>query len=140
MFVQKLLVRWLLDPMHIEVNVARSVLKHIYGTNDGEGIRKDCKDAGVQKEAWLVPLIDGTTYTPPARWVIPLPLRKAMNRLLSEMRFPTGYGALVQRSVNVRANDGKAPHSLKSHDYHKIMQHILPVALRCNSWTQPSYW
>ena len=47
---------------------------------------------------------------------------------LLNTRFPTYYGAKIKNSVKT-AGTGR-PTGLKSHDYHKMMQHMLPIALR----------
>ena len=47
--MQDLKVRWLLDAMHIEVNVTKSLFKHIYGVNDVKEVREDCEKAHVHK-------------------------------------------------------------------------------------------
>jgi hypothetical protein len=48
-------------------------------------------------------------------------------RWMKRLKFPDGYAAGVTRCVNVTA--GKI-HGLKSHDYHIIMERLLPVMLR----------
>lgn len=50
---QILQIRWLLDPMHIEVNVAKNLVKHIYGKNDTRGVREDAEHVGVVKSCWI---------------------------------------------------------------------------------------
>lgn len=140
--MQVLKVRHLLDPMHIEVNVCKSLIKHLYGVNDCEALRKDLKVAKVHKNAWIKTRVlkEGDIVvrkwreTPPARWVLPSSTLKQMNMFMSSIRFPTGYGAKLRGSCTTVGRDGnltaKPPHGLKSHDYHKMMQHILPLAIR----------
>ncbi|CAM6082346.1 unnamed protein product [Calypogeia fissa] len=84
-----LLIRWLPDPMHIEVNVCKNVLKHIYGANDTAAVRDDAKEEGMVKACWIG--ADGSV--PDAPWVLPETVIKRINGMLSAMRFPTGYGA-----------------------------------------------
>ncbi len=127
--LQDLLVRHLLDPMHIEVNVAKAVFKHIYGEQDGKEVRRDCKIAKVHKKAWLKRGVDGHLMDPPAaRWVLPEMTRKSMNQVFMTSRFPTYYGAKIKNSV--KSSGSNRPTGLKSHDYHKMMQHMLSIALR----------
>ncbi len=47
-------VQWLLDPMHIEVNVAKNLMKHMYGTNDSREIREEAKNVGVMSTSWIM--------------------------------------------------------------------------------------
>ncbi len=65
---------------------------------------------------------------PSAHWVLSTQDRKAMNKIFSTLRFPTGYAAKLRSSCS--KDDAHAPHGLKLHDYHKLMHHLLPVALR----------
>lgn len=131
--LQRLKIRHLLDPMHIEVNVCKSIMKHTYGTNNTAAVRNDCKDAGMHKAVWTIPEHsddsddgDDPHLIPP--WVLPKPVIKELNDMLSKSRFPTGYGAKLRGSCKAAGTD--QPSGLKSHDYHKLMQHMLPVALR----------
>lgn len=126
--------RWLLDPMHIEVNVTKSLLKNMYGTKDGFPVRRDCEIAGMQKKGWLKIGQDGKPIKvkrEETSWILDWQARKAINSLLCSTRFPTGYGTKLINCVNPQ-KDIKAPHELKSHDYHKIMQHVLSTALRAS--------
>ncbi|CAM6122781.1 unnamed protein product [Calypogeia fissa] len=44
------------------------------------------------------------------------------------MWFPTGYGANLRKAFGMEDNQ-KWPQYLKTHDYHRMIQHILPVAI-----------
>ncbi|CAM6081802.1 unnamed protein product [Calypogeia fissa] len=44
------------------------------------------------------------------------------------MRFLTGYGANLRKAFGMEDNQ-KWPRYLKTHDYHRMIQHILPVAI-----------
>jgi hypothetical protein len=48
-------------------------------------------------------------------------------RWMKRLKFHDGYTAGVKQCVNVKA---KKIHGLKSHDYHIIMERLLPVMLR----------
>jgi hypothetical protein len=48
-------------------------------------------------------------------------------RWMKRFKFPDGYAAGLKRCVNVKA---RKIHGLKSHDYHIIMERLLPVMLR----------
>jgi hypothetical protein len=45
---------------------------------------------------------------------------------MKRLKFPDGYAAGVKQCVNVKT--GKI-HGLKSHDYHIIMERLLPIML-----------
>ena len=97
--MQNLLVRHLLDPMHIEVNVAKALFKHIYGELDNKKVRKDCKVAKVHKSAWLIERRNGEVETPIAGWMLLERILKSMNQTFINTRFPTYYGAKIKNSV-----------------------------------------
>lgn len=115
--------------MHIEVNVTKTLLKHIHGTNDGATLCNDCKVVGVHRSSWVDD--NGQFDRDSASWILPRIILKDLNKIFSTIRFPSHYGASFRGSC--RENDFHIPHGLKSHDYHKMMQHILPVAIRCVS-------
>jgi hypothetical protein len=52
--------------------------------------------------------------------------RKEVMRWMKRLKFPNGYAVGVKRCVNVTA---RKIHGLKSHDYHTIMERLLPVML-----------
>jgi hypothetical protein len=124
--------RWLLDPMHIEVNITKSLLRNVYGTRDNLSVRRDCQKAGMHRRSWPKIGQDGKpkrVRREDTSWILDKEVRKAMNALFCSTRFPTKYGAKLRNCCNPR-NAKEPPHGLKSHDYHKIMQHVLPIALR----------
>ncbi|KAL3689792.1 hypothetical protein R1sor_016101 [Riccia sorocarpa] len=80
-----LMIQHLLDPMHIEANVTKSLIKRIFGEKDGKPTRRACEEFGVHPEAWI-----------------------------------QGF-----------EKDGpKWPSALKSHDYHILLQYVLPICLQ----------
>ena len=119
-----LLIRWLSDPMHIEVNVGKNLVKHLYGVQDTKAIQEDAEEVGVLQHSWIS--ADGEL--PEAQWVLPTRRLKQMNGELGNMKYPSHYGATLRGSCS--SDNAKPPIGLKSHDYHKLMQHILPIALR----------
>ncbi|KAL3697415.1 hypothetical protein R1sor_011491 [Riccia sorocarpa] len=91
-----LMIQHLLDPMHIEANVTKSLIKRIFGEKDGKPARRACEEFGVHPEA--------------------------------EIRFPTGFGSCLRKGFE---KDGpKWPSALKSHDYHILLQYVIPISLQ----------
>jgi hypothetical protein len=110
--------------MHIEVNVGKNLVRHLYGIRNTKVVRDDAEEVGVLRHSWVSE--DGEL--PAARWVLPTRLLKRMNGMLGNMKYPSHYGATLRGSCS--GDDATPPIGLKSHDYHKLMQHILPIALR----------
>ena len=48
--------------------------------------------------------------------------------VLKDIKVPDAYASNISRCVSVK---DRRLYSLKSHDYHILMQDLLPVALRC---------
>ena len=47
---------------------------------------------------------------------------------IGSMRFPTGYGANLRKTFG-GLDSPLWPSYLKTHDYHRLLQHIIPVAI-----------
>jgi len=53
--------------------------------------------------------------------------KKALCDWIKKLKFPDGYASNLARCVHVEVDK---LHGLKSHDYHIIIERLLPVALR----------
>ncbi|XP_010495350.1 PREDICTED: uncharacterized protein LOC104772433 [Camelina sativa] len=126
---EELPVRHNLDVMHVERNVAVSIvstLLHCGKSKDGLNARKDLEVLGIRKE--LHPKTQGKrTYLPAAVWSLSKGEKKIFCRRLFDFKGPDGYCSNISRGVSLQ--DCKVT-GLKSHDYHVIMQQLLPIALR----------
>ncbi|XP_056858747.1 uncharacterized protein LOC108850550 [Raphanus sativus] len=122
-------VRHNLDVMHVERNVAASIvstLLHCGKSKDGLPARKDLEDLGIRQD--LHPKIQGKrTYLPPAPWSLSKSEKKVFCRRLFDFKGPDGYCSNIARGVSL--DDCKVT-GLKSHDYHVLMQQLLPIALK----------
>ncbi|XP_010431509.1 PREDICTED: uncharacterized protein LOC104715835 [Camelina sativa] len=122
-------VRHNLDVMHIEKNVTHSIvstLLHCGKSKDGLNARKDLQHLGLRKE--LHPTTKGKrTYLPAAPWSLSKNEKKIFCKRLFHFKGPDGYCSNISRGVSVE--ECKVG-GLKSHDYHVLMQQLLPVALR----------
>ncbi|KAL3693547.1 hypothetical protein R1sor_007198 [Riccia sorocarpa] len=84
-----LMIQHLLDPMHIEANVTKSLIKRIFGEKDGNPARRACEEFGVHPEAWIQVSDGGIESLPPAPWILTTEERKICKKRISEIRFPT---------------------------------------------------
>ena len=110
--------------MHIEGNVAKSLIRHMFGENDGKAVRDACEYMGVHETAWMQ---DDDDRPPRASWIMTHRERKMFKARISKMRMPTGYGALLRKAF--ASDTTKWPSGLKTHDYHRLLQDILPIAM-----------
>ena len=130
----KLEGKYLLDPMHIENNVCVSLMGFLWGDSDTKNVREDCKENKVHIKYGMK---SEEEKLPPAPWVLPKEVLKEINHLLSTVRFPTSYGAKLKSSC--QGGSAQLPTGLKLHDYYKLMQHLLPLALcSCAGKSRPT--
>lgn len=112
--------------MHCEKNVCENLIRTLLGETDGIKSRKDMRVRGIRPHLHLQANPDGLTYfMPDAAYVLTRQDRKEFFRTLDRIKFPTNYvGSLKQR-----LKDGKLS-GLKTHDYHILLEQVLPVCLR----------
>ncbi|XP_022567057.1 uncharacterized protein LOC106442064 isoform X1 [Brassica napus] len=126
---EELPVRHNLDVMHVERNVAASLvstLLHCGKSKDGLAARKDLEELGIRPD--LHPRVqEKRTYLPPAPWSLSKQEKKIFCRRLFDFKGPDGYCSNISRGVSL--DDCKVS-GLKSHDYHVLMQQLLPIALK----------
>ncbi|XP_068331574.1 uncharacterized protein [Pyrus communis] len=124
-----LLIRHNLDVMHIEKNICDSVvgtLLDIEKSKDGLAARADLEFLNIRYSQQ--PRREGNrTFRPPALFTLKREEKTAFCKVLSTIRVPDGYSSNLSRCVHV--NERKI-HGLKSHDYHVLMQQLLPLAIR----------
>ncbi|XP_057451940.1 uncharacterized protein LOC130743729 [Lotus japonicus] len=81
---------------------------------------------GLKKQ--LHPIKVGDKYMiPPARYTMSKEEKINFCRILKDVRFPDAYASNIGRCVNI--NELKIS-GLKSHDYHVILERLLPLAIR----------
>lgn len=124
--VQDLPVRHVLDVMHIEKNIAESVLKFLFGDKDTLESRRDMEVLGIRPELWLRPRANRASFVkPPAPYVFTDAEKKLFIEEVSAICTPTGYGSALGKHLKKSKFQG-----LKSHDYHLLIQQIIPVVSR----------
>lgn len=124
--MQDLPVRHVLDVMHIEKNIAESVLKFLFGEKDTPESRRDLEETGQRRELWLRPRANRLRFHKPhAPYVLTDAERKIFVDDVSAIRTPTGYGSALGKHLKTERFMG-----LKSHDYHCLLQQIIPVVVR----------
>lgn len=115
--------------MHIEKNICKSLLRFLSGEKDTGSVRMDLQDRGIRSHLWLT--VHQSRANVFLKYQAPYcctePEWQTFLSRLSSLRTPTNYASSFKRHVK----DKKlAFGSMKSHDYHVMMQQILPVCLR----------
>ncbi len=124
----ELKIRHLLDPMHIEGNVGKSLIAHLYGERE-KNFREACQEMERHPDVWVV--VDPVTQeevNPQAPWVFTRAQKREFCQRIGDMKFLTGYGANLRKAFGMEESE-KWPRYLKTHDYHRLLQHVLPVAI-----------
>ena len=95
-----------------------------------EGIksRKDFVDLNIRHELYPKERTNGKYYLPEASYNLRTDEKKAICKCLRRVRLPMGYSSNIKNLVSMK--DLKLV-SMKSHDYHVMMTHMLPIAIRC---------
>ncbi|KAL3675367.1 hypothetical protein R1sor_025315 [Riccia sorocarpa] len=122
-----LLIRHLLDPMHIEANVVKALVKHLYGEKDTVPARWACEELLVHPNQWIQTTEEGRDVMPHAPWVLQIDERKILSQRIGNIRKPTRFGSCLRKAF--KDDKPRWPSDLKTHDLHVLLQHILPTCL-----------
>ncbi|XP_059668758.1 uncharacterized protein LOC132313832 [Cornus florida] len=125
-----LLVRHNLDVMHIEKNVCESIigtLLNIKGkSKDGLKSLRDLEEMGIRGD--LHPQDSkGKHFLPTAPHTLKKEEKQLFCKRLQQLKLLDGYSSNIGTHISL---DECKVVGLKSHDYHVLMQQLLPVALR----------
>ncbi|XP_021846923.2 uncharacterized protein [Spinacia oleracea] len=128
---KNLYVRHFLDVMHIEKNICESLVGTLLNmpgkSKDGENARNDLAHLKIRKELHPVKKKGSRTYLPPACYTLSRKEKKVLCESLHGIKVPEGYSSNIKNLVSMK--DLKLI-GMKSHDYHILMEHLLPVAIR----------
>jgi len=112
--------------MHCEKNFCENIMKTIWGLKDTLKVRLDMAEAEIQLE--LHPIDGGPGgpwLLPQAPYVLSKEEKALFLKIICDLKTPRNYiGQLAKRI----SGDGELK-GLKSHDYHVLMQQILPLCL-----------
>lgn len=115
-----------IDVMHIERNVCHSILLYLFGDKDIVAVRRDLEDAGAMFGLHLVQQRNNRVFLKPHAPHVLQPVEKvALLNTISSTKTPSLYSSSFTRHVG-----NKKLSALKSHNYHVLMQEILPASLR----------
>jgi hypothetical protein len=113
--------------MHCEMNIAKNFLKTITRKEDSVKVRQDLQRKGIRKHLWLAanPRRGGKMLKPKAPYVLSNAEFETFASTLEMLKMPSGYASDFGKHVQ-----SKKFGAFKSHNYHVLIQHILPLALR----------
>jgi hypothetical protein len=113
--------------MHCELNLAKNFLKTIAGKKDTVKVRRDLQRRNVRKHLWLTPhpRKAGKMVKPRASYVLTDEEFEKFVQCVESLKTPSGYSSDLAKCLRKKNFGG-----LKSHDYHILMQQVMPLALR----------
>lgn len=114
--------------MHCKMNLAKNFLKTIPGKKDTVKVRRDLQRRNVRRHLWLAP------HPHKARKMVKLRASYVLfeqefenfMKCIEDLKTPAGYSSDLGKCL-LKKNFG----GLKLHDYHILMQQLMPLAL-CN--------
>nr|XP_051197060.1 uncharacterized protein LOC127310421 [Lolium perenne] len=128
---EDLKLRHNLDVMHIEKNICDNLIgtfMNIQGkTKDTVNSRLDLEDMGIRGDLHLQPVSADSFEMPQAWYTMSKQEKIAFCEFIKAVRFPDGYASNISKCV---AADKCKLQGLKTHDYHILLQRILPAGLR----------
>jgi hypothetical protein len=126
-----LMLRHMLDVMHIQTNVFDNVLGTTLNldgkTKDNLKARLDLVEKGIRSELHPQNIGSGRTYLPPACFSMVPKDKDEFLKVLKGIKVPDGYASNISRCIKLKQ---RKIGGLKSHDAHVMMQQLLPIALR----------
>ncbi|KAL0550079.1 hypothetical protein IC582_014577 [Cucumis melo] len=119
-----------IDVMHVEKNVCESMIDTLLDisgkSKDGYNARKDLQDMNLRHDLHLEER-GSRVYLPPALHTLSKLEKQLLCKRLYELKVPDGYSSNISNCVSVEESNVMG---LKSHDYHVLMQQLLPVVIR----------
>ena len=125
--LQHLLVRHVLDVMHCEKNLSENIVKTTFGEKHSVAVRADMQARGIRPHLHLQtrgPNGD-QLHMPHASYVLSAADKAKVLRVLKCLRTPTNYVSALYNKISKGKLSG-----LKSHDFHVLLQQILPLCYR----------
>ena len=131
LFSQDLKLRHNLDVMHVEKNVADSLIGTLLDIpgkiKDGLKARQDLAAMNIRKELHPVQTGEKKFKYSQAPFTLTKEQRHIFCKRLKDTKMPDGYASNISNCVDM--SDYKLT-NMKSHDLHVMMQNLLPMALR----------
>ena len=113
--------------MHIFKKVGQTLGEHFPRHQDNKKACEDLQEAGILAMQSYWPIIgEGDVVTlPNVPWVLSQAEQKRVKNVIGNFRTPTGHMHCLKGAFT----KDKKLSGLKTHDWHKFLQYILPVAI-----------
>lgn len=116
----------MLDVMHVEHNMSKSVLKYLFGEKDTLKVCKDLEQAKVMWHLWLHQQDESANYIKPlAPFVFTWNESKAFFNFVAQVHAPIGHVVAFKKHIGLRRLM-----NMKSHDHHVMVQQIMSASIQ----------
>ena len=122
-----LLIRHTLDVMHCEKNLIEHLMNIMFGEEVTVTVRKDMEGVNICSNLWPIPNGNGDLDLPLAPYVMSLEDRFTFVGIIQNLKVPSSYLSSLKKRIH---HDIQKLKGLKAHDYHILMQHVLPLCVR----------
>lgn len=124
-------VRHVLDVMHTKKNVAEHLISTILEdkakTKDTINALLDIKKLVIHSGQWMqTDERTGKQVKPKASFLLDKQEKREFCQILNDLKLPSSFSSNLSNTVTLNR---PGLHSMKSHDYHVIMEYFLPVLL-----------
>jgi hypothetical protein len=130
---QELLIRHMLDVMHIEKNICDNLLSTLLQdalkSKDDLRARQDLIALQIRDDLQARDIGNNKFELPSSRITMSKDEMQRFCEVLKSVKSPDGYSANISSKVQVKE---RKILGLKTHDYHVLLHQLLPVALRKN--------
>ena len=125
-------IRHVIDVMHTEKNVAEHILDMILSkkdkSKDTDQAQEDMRELGIHRNQWMqTDPASGKQVKPTAPFILDKAEKMNFLKTLKNLKLPSGFSTNLSNIVSL---DPTCLLVMKSHDYHVIMQYLLPVLLQ----------
>ena len=109
--------------MHCEKNLVENNVKTLFGEKEAPKVRLDMENWNIRLHLWLrrVRGQENCAFLPDADYVLSKQSRLDFLTTLKSIRMPTDYCSVLHSKINKCKLFG-----LKFHDYHVLLQEIMP--------------
>lgn len=122
--------RHCVDVMHTEKNVMEHILETIFDFDNKSMKSRNAKDElnelGLHCGQWTTSK-HGSTVAAKPMFVLSKAEKESFCKILKDLKFPSGFASNLSNNVNIKNSSFS---NFKSHDYHVIMEYLLPVCLQ----------
>ncbi len=113
--------------MHCEKHLIEHVINIMFGEGDIISMWKDMKDMNIRSGLWpIAKRLEGEYILLVAPYVLQLEEKKTLIHIIEELKTPTSYSSTFKKWIHMGTSKLKG---LKAHDYHILMQQILPLCV-----------